>query len=204
MPEPVAHADEGKAPAAPANPQPAPAFDDDPVSNSLEAARRAEELQRQQAAAQPPQLSPWKQDFLAAYPELTADEEAASLTRYHYLAALRRGIRDDSPEMNEAILSGFKRMLGAVDNASREPEREAPPVNAPEPPRKSVPYSAPVTRGAPSVAGGTVAQRIVLSPEEVDMAHRSYRDLPKAQAERLYWEMKTKMLTARRNGTLNE
>jgi hypothetical protein len=204
MPEPavVPRADEGKAPAAAANPQPAPtfpAFEDDPVSRSLEAAKRAEEMARQ---PQQPQLSPWKADFLRANPKLTRDEEAASLTRGAYLSALRRGIRDDSLEMNEAILSGFDRMREAVSNASHEPARE-PPVNAPEP-RRSVPMSAPVSRSAPSAAGGAISTRIDLSPEERDMARRSYQDLPPEKAERLYAEMKGRMLAARRNGTLNE
>jgi hypothetical protein len=203
MPKPAAHAVEGEAPAAPIDPQPAPPFEDDPVSHSLGAARRAEQMAQQQQPQQP-QLSQWKADFLRAYPELVRDEEAAFLTRSSYLAALRRGIRDDTEEMNAAVLSGFNRMRDAVNNISHEPEREAPPVNAPEP-RRSVQYSAPVTRGAPSMAtGGTAPMRITLSPEEVAMAHMSYRDMPKEKAERLYWEMKRKMLKARRDGTLNE
>ena len=36
-----------------------------------------------------------------------------------------------------------------------------------------MPHVAPVTRDAPSVAGGSVAQKVVLSPEERQMAHMS-------------------------------
>jgi hypothetical protein len=82
----------------------------------------------------------------------------------------------------------------------------AAPEPMPEPePRKPIQYSAPVTRGAPSVAtGSAMPMRITLSPEERQMAHMAYRDLPPEKAERLYMEMKAKMLKARRDGTLNE
>jgi hypothetical protein len=78
-------------------------------------------------------------------------------------------------------------------------------VQAPEPPRRSVPYAAPVTRGAPNLSeGGKVPTRIDLSPEERDMARRSYQNLPADQAERLYADMKRRMLIAKANGTLSQ
>jgi hypothetical protein len=174
-----------------------PAASDDPIRDQLAHLKRAEQLQIERQ--QQPQLSPWKQDFLRANPELVEDEEATYLTRYHYLAALRRGIRDDTPEMNQAILSGFKRMRGAVEEIGHKPEREAPPVNAP--PARSVPYSAPVARSAPSASGGSVSRQITLDPGEREMAWLSYRDLPRAEAERLYASMKHRLLAAKANGT---
>jgi hypothetical protein len=200
--------EEDQAPTAISDPQSAPTFDDDesPVKAALDRIKHAEQLQAQMQAQhqqqQPatPQLSKWKLDFLGANPELVRDEEATSLTRYTYLAALRRGIQDDTPAMNEAILAGFKRMGEAVEDVSREPEREAPPVNMP--PKRSVPISAPVARSAPSMAGGSVPLRITLSPDEVAMAHLSYRDMPKEKAERLYFEMKRKMLAAKAAGEI--
>jgi hypothetical protein len=186
--------------------RPAASHDADPVKSGLEAIQRAEELARQQQQRPAePQLSQWKRDFLASHPDLVKDEEATSLTRYHYLAALRRGIRDDTPAMNEAILSGWSRMRGAIDNISHEPARD-PAVNAPEP-RKSVPISAPVSRDVPSVSSGRSSYvDTKLSPEERDIARRSFTasDMTDAQKEYEYWRNREKMRAMRRNGTLNE
>jgi hypothetical protein len=60
------------------------------------------------------------------------------------------------------------------------------------------------SRSVPSASGGSVPLRITLSPEERDIARRSYSDLPAEKAERLYSEMKGLMLRRRANGTLNE
>ena len=143
---------------------------------------------------------------MKANPELVENEEATSLTRYTYLAALRRGIRDDTPAMNDAILAGWSRMRGAVETVSREPERDEPPVNAPEP-RRSMPISAPVSRGAPDLASGrSVPMRITLSPEEVMVARNSFTDptMTNEQRERLYVANKLRMIQMRKDGTLNE
>jgi hypothetical protein len=67
-----------------------------------------------------------------------------------------------------------------------------------------MPISAPPSRNIPSASGGSVPLRITLSPEERDVARRAYASLPPADAERLYHDMKRKMLLARANGTLNE
>jgi hypothetical protein len=65
--------------------------------------------------------------------------------------------------------------------------------------------SAPVSRAAPSIsATNAVPSTITLNAEERDIARRSYHGLPPAEAERLYAEMKRRMLIARANGTLNE
>jgi hypothetical protein len=196
--------------------QPAASHDDDPVKRGLAEIKRAEELHRQQPQPQQPQLSQFKLDFLAAYPELVKDEEATTLTRYHYLSALRRGIPDDSPQMNEAILSGWRRMSAAhmpAPDAHRQArsdaiEREADQMDELAPTSASMKApkftSAPVSRNIPSASGGSVPMRITLSPEERDVARKSYSHLPPADAERLYHDMKRKMLIARANGTLNE
>ena len=44
--------------------------------------------------------------------------------------------------------------------------------------------------------------RVVLLPHEVEMAHLSYRELPPEKAERLYWEMKVRMVRAKAAGEI--
>jgi hypothetical protein len=78
---------------------------------------------------------------------------------------------------------------------------------APEPPRKAnggetslshtprVGYSAPVSRGAQSYSGRPseiVGRTVTLSPEERDIARRSYSWMPGPDAEKLYAQMKMK------------
>jgi hypothetical protein len=196
----------------------AASYDDvDPVKRGLAEIQRAEQMHRQQAP-EPPQLSRWKQDFLAAYPELIRDEEATSLTRYHYLSALRRGIRDDSPEMNEAILSGWKRMSGAhlpAPDAHRQArsdaiEREADQMDAvaPTSASKKAPQfvTAPVSRAMPSMTSGAMPTRITLSPEQVMVARNSWTDssMTNEQKEKMYAMNLARMMDMRRRGTLNE
>jgi hypothetical protein len=211
--------DDDEAAAAGSPSQPPPTLEDEsPVKAALERIKHAEQLQarmqaqypqqipQQAQTPQPPQLSQWKLDFLKANPELVENEEATSLTRYTYLAALRRGIRDDTPAMNEAILAGWSRMRGAVENVSHKPEREEPPVNAPEP-RRSMPVSAPVSRGAPDLSSGrSIPQRITLSATEVEIARNSYSapDMTNEQKERAYAMAKLRMIQMRKDGTLNE
>jgi hypothetical protein len=70
-------------------------------------------------------------------------------------------------------------------------------------PPRSVPYAAPVTRGAPDLSSGrSVPQRITLDPSEVEMAHLSYRELPKPEAERLYAQMKARLMKAKAAGEI--
>jgi hypothetical protein len=216
MPDPVPPGPgEGEAAAATTDsPQPPPTFEDEsPVKAALDRIKKAEELQarmqREYVQPQPapvqPQLSKWKQDFLTANPDLVKDEEAVSLTRYSYLSALRRGIRDDTPAMNEAILSDWKRMNGAIENV-RAPEREEPPVNAPEP-KRSAPISAPVSRSMPSMTtGNAIPTRVTLSPSEIEIARNSFSapDMTNEQKERLFAMNKLRMLQMRKDGLLNE
>jgi hypothetical protein len=96
-------------------------------------------------------------------------------------------------------------MRDAIENASREPEREEPPVNAPEP-RRSMPVAAPVSRAMPSMTSGAIPTRITLSPEEVMVARTSFTDpsLTNAEREKMYYLNKVRMLAMRKDGTLNE
>jgi hypothetical protein len=81
---------------------------------------------------------------------------------------------------------------------------EPAPAPAPRQAAPHVSYIAPVSRGAPSVTGRPVENRITLNAEERDIARRTYSDLPPEKAERLYAEVKGLMLRRRANGTLNE
>ena len=95
-----------------------------------------------------------------------------------YRAALQAGIEDDTPAMNEAILSGLKRERQyAVDQAKSilKDIASAPPA----PRRPSIQVSAPVSREAPMPSGKHRAETtMTLTPEEVDIAHRSFVDRP--------------------------
>jgi hypothetical protein len=96
-------------------------------------------------------------------------------------------------------------MRGAVENVSK-PERDEPPVNAPEP-KRSAPISAPVSRSMPSMTtGNAISTRITLSPEEVMVARTSFTDrsLTNAEREKMYYLNKLKMIQMRKDGTLNE
>jgi hypothetical protein len=203
---PGAGADE--APAAIADsPQPAPTLDGG-VKEQLEAIQRAERMQREMAAQPQPQPRRSLEDQIAALPA-----EAKAWVRAHpdywtdpaknkSLSSLH-GFLVDTKRLQPFSTEYFDRLeaeLGLKEPAEPAPEtKRAPIVQAPP---RSVPYAAPVTRGAPSVSGGSVAQKVILSPEEVQMAHMAYRDLPPEKAERLYWEMKVRMVRAKANGEI--
>jgi hypothetical protein len=188
---------EGEAPAAVGAAQPAPTGDDDsPVKRQLEAIKRAEDLQRQMvqrpaptdmesqmsAAGLPDQAKAW----MRAQPEYWTDQQKNSeINSLHGYLTNNKRIAPFSREY-------FDRLEGELGMR-------------PEPPRRSVAYAAPVTRGAPNLSeGGKVPSTITLTPEERDMARRSYTWLPPAEAERLFAEMKRKMLIAKANGTLSQ
>jgi hypothetical protein len=89
----------------------------DAVKRALAASRRAEELQRQ--AARPPQtlnehidrlpgLSDHKRRFLREHPDLVTDPFLTKALSWHWQAAQRSGIEDDSPAMDAAILRGVR------------------------------------------------------------------------------------------------
>ena len=212
-------AEPAPAPAAAAPLPPAQQSDD---SNALvraaQAQARAEELQRQAAQEPPtveqhidqiPGLTSHKRAFLKAHPKMATDPEEARAMSFHYGAALRAGIPDDSEEMNRAILAGMyrEREHAAATRVEAAPS-EAPPMPAP---RKSVPMSAPVSRDVPSYASGkVVSNRMTLSPEEVQIARASIIDRPdmpkmtNAQKEYIYAQNKRRYQQMKQDGSYSE
>jgi hypothetical protein len=201
---------EDKAPAAESPPQPAPTRSDGGVKEQLEAIQRAERMQMQ--ATQPPTMEaqiavlPQKaRAWIRAHPDYWTDKHKnRQLTGLHGYLTDTKGLRPFSQEYfdrleNELGLREPDHGRDRKPQAPEQPRERAPIVQAPP---RSVPYAAPVTRGAPSVAGGSIAEKVVLSPTEVDMAHRSYQHLPKEQAEKLYWQMKVRMLKAKAAGEI--
>jgi hypothetical protein len=98
---------------------PLPASPDahDAVKRALEATQRAEELQREARQAQPtPEqiidswsgLSDHKRSFPKAHPNLAFDQFDRQAMAFHYQAALRDGIPDDTAEMNARLLAGVR------------------------------------------------------------------------------------------------
>jgi hypothetical protein len=216
MPE-SAHAEGGEAPALEQS-EPAPTDDDSPVKKALESIKHAEAMQarlQQQYAPSPrpmtleqqidadPSLSPHKKAFLKANPHVLQNLPAAG---YYHRQGTAQGIADDTEEMNQFVLSGMRREREAIENARRAPYRDPPPVNTPEPPKRSMPHTAPVTRDAPSMSAGAVPTRITLSPEEIMIARNSYTapDMSNEQKERAYAMAKLRMLQMRKDGRLNE
>lgn len=200
--------------------------DDNPLQRALDAQRRAEELQRSPIAREIDKLplSEFKKTFLKAHPDLITDEFRSKAMGFHWNAALQAGIADDTPEMNAAILQGVDREIAhvrqqAIENvrmpARSEPEpppaQRAEPVPAapapplmPQPARRSVPVSAPVSRDAPTYSGRAQSDNtsMTLSPEERDMARRSYTapDMTDAQKEYAYARNKLRLKRLRQSG----
>jgi hypothetical protein len=91
---------------------------------AIEAAQRAEDMQRQQPqpAQQPSQeqqlaahidglpISDHKKRFLRQYPQLLS-EPLHHVMRQYYQAALQAGVEDDTPQMDQAILEGVQREI---------------------------------------------------------------------------------------------
>jgi hypothetical protein len=121
---------------------------------------------------------------------------------------LNQGIADDTPGMTEAILSGLKREREhAVEQARAVVEAPAPAA----PRRPSVRVSAPVSREAPMPSGKRREDTTVtLTPEDVDMAHRSFVDRPdmprmsNAEKEYSYWLQKKRYLGMKASGEYSE
>jgi hypothetical protein len=213
MPE-SARAEGGEAPALEQS-GPAPTADDDsPIKRQLEAIQRAEELQWQMAQRQAPTdmegqmaqagLRDEAKAWMRTHPEYWTDRAKNSEinTLHGYLTNNKR-IAPFSREYFDKLESELGIRSGPP-KPSAELDREIARSDD-SPPRRSVPYAAPVTRGAPNLSEGSkVPTRIDLSPEERDMARRSYQNLPADQAERLYADMKRRMLIAKANGTLSQ
>lgn len=148
-----------------------------------------------------PELSEAKRAFLKQNPHLT-DEKNGRVVQQRYAEALRNGMEDDTPELYAYLLEGVR----------REPEpvvekRPPPPPASPPNIRRSVPITAPVSRDFPVSMSGqrvTGGNGVTLSAEERNMAHLSYRDVPKPEAERIYAEQKLRLRRMRESGEYPE
>jgi hypothetical protein len=104
------------APAPPAAPEPTSEGDDaNPLQRAYDAARHAEELQRQPARAADVHahidslpISGHKKAFLHANPAL-AQAPLSHVMAHHYQLALHSGVPDDSEFMNQTVLQGVQR-----------------------------------------------------------------------------------------------
>jgi hypothetical protein len=217
----------GSPPASPADATPQ-IEDDSPMMAVLQATLRAEGLQRealryqremaQQAApsapAQPsrveeyvnslPGLSSHKRDFLKAHPSMLEPAQSNSLAR-HYGDAIRAGLKDDSAELDQYVLQRVQRDMDALAHRRQPVEAEPRPASPAPQRRPTIPMSAPVSRDIPMPSSGErVSNGVTLSPNEREMAHLSYRDLPKEEAERLYALNKMKLVRERAAGRYPE
>jgi hypothetical protein len=95
----------------------------------------------------------------------------------------------------------------AADELAREAEmhlaehQPAPSAPPPPPKRRSIPMSAPVSRGEPSMSGRPDMTNH-LSRDERDVAHGSFPHLPKAQAEYAYLQNKRRMHEMKADGRI--
>jgi hypothetical protein len=176
-----------------------------------------------------PDLSDHKRRFLKSHPTLLSEPYRQSMAHAHHLA-LHAGVADDTLQMDHAILAGVARdiehhrALSAAnaqvpqhrdaDHVAADLAREAemhlaahqPAPIAPQPQRRSMPMSAPVSRGSHDLGTGRSqsSTRITLSPDEVEIAHISFPHLPKAGAEYEYANNKRKYQTMKANGTYSD
>lgn len=108
------------------------------------------------------------------------------------LDATEAGLQLYTPAFFEAVETS----LGLRQSATRdddEPEPRRPPV------------SAPVSRDPPSPSTGkSTPQRVTLSPEERDTAHKSMPTMDPGEAERIYAREKLKLMELKKNGHYTE
>jgi hypothetical protein len=129
-------------PEPPATPMPSPEPDEpNPLQRALESQQRAEDIQRQhrpqqqqqtaveQYIATIPGLSAHKREFLKQFPGLLAPEVAPIMGKV-YQEGMRSGLKDDTPELDQFILTNVEReiehhrALTSAD-ARSTPENEA-------------------------------------------------------------------------------
>jgi hypothetical protein len=178
-----------------------------------------------------PGLSDRKRNFLKANPALLR-QDVAPIAGEHYQNGLAAGLADDSAELERFVLEKttqsleHRRQLRSapvepepavdpeIEKAARELEAEAEALQreylAPQPmpqaalPRRSIPVSAPVSRGAPSLATGrpmSMSNR-TLSAAEVEIAHNSFTDstMSNRDKELLYLQNREKLHRMRASG----
>jgi hypothetical protein len=221
--EPAAESAPASMPSSATTAQPLPGMEDNPVFNALKATLAAEGLQReamriqreieQRPPASPPPvparieqhidalpISEHKRAFLRSNPEMLEPSRARALAE-NYAAAMKAGISDDSPELDEYLLAGVARDQERHHAPPPPIERTLSP-NAPAPSRRpSMPMTAPPSREVPMSNGQFQSDnRVTLSAEERQMAHLSYRDLAPTEAEALYARQKLRLVRERAAG----
>jgi hypothetical protein len=197
-------------------PQPAASFipdDDSPVKRELQRIQRAEELQREMAQRQAP--PPDMESQMAAvglpdpakawfrvHPEYWKDREKnREISSLHGYLTTNKRLAPFSDEYFDRLETelGFRapRAEQMGDVAAPPAPREMPPE-----PRRSLPISAPVSRNIPMASGGAFSANNTLSPEERDIARRSYSapDMTDAQKEHAYWVQREKLRRLRATG----
>lgn len=130
--------------------------------------------------------------WLRLHPEFINDTAlTAKIGNAHNYLVNNKNVEAFSPAYFEALDQefGFK---------------AAPQIEpAPQPQRRSMPVSAPVSRDAPTVSGQRQpSTKITLTAEERAIAHTSFTapDMTNAQKELLYAQNKRKLITMRANG----
>jgi hypothetical protein len=186
---------------------------DNALARALYDQERAEALQRDEApqeVAEQPKLSERKQALIDANPHFRHHQHI--LNQLHQ-ALLAHGIEDDSDQYFDQMGANLDR-LGVRFNkpttaaAHHEPAPEPQPVlEPPEPERRSIPVSAPVSRDAPSYGGRPSKPGAVhLSAEEREIAHKSITDpsVSNAQKELIYAKGKALMQQRQASGWRDE
>jgi len=182
---------------------------DEAVRNVIRAHERAEAMQRRVQTVDEYidglDVSDQKRTWLKANPEVLRPENATTISQRH-AETQRLGIADDSPEFFDYLRTGVLRADDGKFVAEDEPapvieRRLTPPPPAPPPPiKRRMPMTAPVSRDAPVYSSGQRTAVNTLTREEVQMAHLSYRDMPKVEAERLYLQQKQRLHQMREDG----
>lgn len=176
-------------------------------------------------------VSGHKKGFLKQHPEMLQPSIVPVMAK-HYRAGLLAGLEDDTPELDQFVLANVAREIEhqreltsadarptaenrqahqqtaeAVEDLQREAEAilaetETEQRPAPPAPRRSIPFSAPVSREVPMASGEQRPGQITLSAEERQIAHSSFKHLPKHAAEVEYAANKRKMLAMKADGRI--
>jgi hypothetical protein len=203
------------------------ADDVDAVRRALAATHHAEELQRAHMAQQQGQpdveqilasiegLSAHKRAFLRQHSHFLTNKLAQDLLRKNYHEGLAEGHADDTHELNQRVLAGVERDLEylrqqeAMRAAQQQPVQHPMSPAATPPPtlatptiKRSIPMAAPVSRDVPTASGRQASKQVILSPEEREIAHVSFRHLPADQREAEYAKNKILMHQLKAEGRI--
>ena len=139
-----------------------------------------------QIAALPQEAKTWLRGHQDFWTDPAKNRQLSSA--YAYIVNIKR-----IPEYSKEFFDQLETELGlrAVPAAPASPE-----------PRRSMPVTAPVSRDVPTPSGQRTNARITLTPEERDIARRSFTaaDMTDEQKEKLYAMNKAKLLRMRANG----